>query len=116
MLVVRQRGRIGIARDHNLSIVELVTPEGMTHVLKEDWAKILPYFQDGTFDRLGLPIDQNVGLAALPPGSVGVTFHLNAGKTARGEINTARGDELFYSRILGILRGLFTEEFPTQDF
>lgn len=94
----------------------LKTPEGVVQVLRRDWALIAPFLQDGTFDRLGAPIDQKVGLITHPIDAPGISGRINTGSMARGETPAVRGDELFYTRVLGILRGLFTDEFPTNDF
>lgn len=116
MSVLRKQGTAGVVRG-NVDYVVLKTPEGVFQVLRRDWALIAPFIQDGTFDRLcSLPIDLKAGLINHPIDAPGIPGRINTGSTARGEIPAVRGDELFYTRVLGILRGLFTEEFPTKPF
>lgn len=115
VLVSRKRGTIGVNRYRNIDYIELVTTEGFVQVLREDWVKILPYLQDGSFSQGTFPADVQTGLVSYSTGSFGLVQRLNAGTTAGGEIQTGRGDRNLYLRILSILRGIFTDEFPTQD-
>lgn len=68
-------------------------------VLLEDFAKILPYIQDGTLDPLQYP-------APLISGRPGV----------RRDIHTIdQWDPAFYRRVLDLLITLFPDTYPTSN-
>ena len=61
----------------------------------EDWAKILPYLKDDTLSPPPEPLKPGT------PGYVSVA-------------NIDVYDAYYYGRVLGVLQGLFTQDFPTS--
>lgn len=85
--VLRRRGTAGTAQRSGVEVVVLQDKEGRSLVVqKDDWAKILPFIQDGSFNSFLTP------LALLD-----------------------RADSFLYQRVLLTLRGLFPEPFPTSN-
>jgi hypothetical protein len=67
-------------------------------VLATDYAQILPFVQDGTFDPNQYP--------APPTGNPSVPADLST---------IDQWDSVFFTRVLGRLRALFPESYPTSD-
>ncbi len=70
------------------------------YVLKEDWDKIEPYLRDGTF---------NPQVVAYPKVGFLKPF------AAKDIVNVFKYNQPFYDRILGVLEGLFPEDYPTSN-
>lgn len=68
-------------------------------VRQDDWVKITPYLKDGSFDTTLVPVSREVVQKPL--------------KRFDGSI-TQQGDRILYERILAVLNGLFTVEFPSE--
>jgi hypothetical protein len=78
---------------------EIVRLKGLTFdvsILTSDWEKIIPYLQDGSFS----PYLYSEG------GSY---------KVLHPEVQTSTTEDFLYQRILGILKMLFTEEYPISN-
>lgn len=99
--VVRQQGKATSGVYRGLSYVH-ITGQGLDiSVLGEDWEKILPFIQDGSFDPALVPVSARVGY--LHP-----ERHYDA-----PTLDTQ--DVLFYERVLSILQDIFTDDYPTSD-
>lgn len=99
--VVRKQARATAGVHQHIAYVWLVGEDSNVVVLREDWEQIMPFIQDGTFTPMQTPAVAQVGY--LHPG------------THYDDPTIDQRDPYFYGRVLGILRGLFTEEFPTSD-
>lgn len=66
-------------------------------VFRDDWARIMPYIQDGTFSPTLFPVES--GFKASDP------------KT-RFSASTIDVEDPLYNRVLGVLQQLFTTVFP----
>jgi len=100
--VIRKRARAGVARVKNVDYIEMVGPDTHVFVLRSDWERIYPFVQDESLNTLVAP--------AEPPG------RYSDPQVAYSEPILDRADRKLYDRILGILLGLFTEEFPTRPY
>lgn len=100
--VVRRRARAGVFRVSDVGVVELQGLGVSVLVHGTDWQRILPYVQDESFNTQLNPAGPSVGY--LDP------------DIAYGEPILDRADLQLYNRIYGILRGLFTETYPTRPF
>ena len=69
-------------------------------VLASDYAKILPYVQDGTFDPIQYP----------PPQRAEASPDLDP-EVSRID----QWDPVFYTRVYGLLRALFPESYPISN-
>lgn len=66
----------------------------------DDWEKIIPYLRDGVFNPEIVPVERPQYL--LPEVMLDVAI-------------LDRTDQDFYQRVLGVLQGLFPEDYPTSD-
>jgi hypothetical protein len=82
---------------HGVAFVHLFGIGVDVTILNEDWKKIVPYFQDGTFNPAIVP--------------VGRSFD---GPNSEASIADVV-DPDFYRRVLHVLQQLFTEDFPTSN-
>jgi len=69
-------------------------------VRAEDWVKVLPYLRDGTFNPEISPLQ--------PPQYLQPEVMLNLSILSET-------DQVFYRRVLGVLEGLFPEQYPTSN-
>jgi hypothetical protein len=99
--VVRKQARAQTGTYKNLSYIWLTGLDTDVMVLKEDWELIFPFIEDGSLNPVLAPAQPQTGF--LHP-----TTHYDGSVV---DIN----DTQFYHRVLNILKGLFTEEFPTSD-
>jgi hypothetical protein len=89
----RRKAQVTTGITKNVSYV-LITGRGLkVQVLAEDWAKIMPFIKDGTFDQTVLRSEQDN--AWIDP------------KTAYDISTLDQVDRQYYLRILGTLQGLF---------
>lgn len=100
--VVRRRARAGFFRVQDVDVVELQGVGVSALVQGADWARILPYLQDESFNTLLTP--------------AAATFGYNDPDIAFGEPILDRADLQLYHRVHGTLQGLFTETYPTRPF
>jgi hypothetical protein len=98
--VIRKKSRASVGVHQNLSYVWLRGDDPGVVVLKEDWEKILPYIEDGTFDPTQTPVPRVV---PLDP------------NVMYDEATIDLQDSYLYSRVLVVLRQLFPEKYPTSD-
>lgn len=70
-------------------------------VRADDWAKILPYLKDGSFDPTVVPVLESVVLNPIP--------------NFDSSVIELRDRELF-NRIVGVLNRLFPVTYPTSNF
>jgi hypothetical protein len=101
MSVVRRQAvaRAGVYR--NVPYVRLTGKDLNLTILGEDWEKILPFIQDGTFNPVLVPTSSHVGW--LHPDRHFDSASLDA------------RDPRFYERVLHILQGLFPDDYPTSN-
>ncbi len=100
--ILRRRGSAGVAVRGGVEVAILHDTAGHSLIVhKDDWSKILPLIQDGSFNSLLTPIAPKVGYLRR--------------KEAYSEPILDRADIFLYERILSTLRGLFTEAFPTSN-
>lgn len=89
--VLRKRGTAGVGVFNGAEVAILSDTEGgVAVILKEDWARILPYIQDGTFSPLLFPVATNE--SAVDPIGEGIR-----------------------KRVLSVLQGLFPLAYPTSN-
>lgn len=100
--VIRGRGTVGYARRSGVGVVVLHDNEDRKFtVLRDDWRKIMPFIQDGTFSPAVTPAAPRVGYASP--------------EVAYGESVLDRADRFLYDRIVNTLSPLFPEAFPTSN-
>lgn len=99
--VVRHQARVGIGVYRNMRFVRLTGQDFDMAVLGEDWEKILPFIQDGTFDPSLVPVAPQVGY-------INPAVHYDTATLDARDIR-------FYERVLYILEGLFPEDYPTSN-
>ena len=99
--VIRNRAHARAHVARNVPFVRIKSDEHDILVMKEDWEKILPYIQDGTFNPMVVPRNPQVGYLDF--------------RIAYGEPVLDHADRRLFEAILGTLQLLFTERFPTSD-
>jgi hypothetical protein len=99
--VVRKRGKTFPIRIRNVGAVRIQAEGKDFIVLKEDWDKIEPLILDDVFDPTALPARQ----------AAQYLFY----RVAYNEPVLDWADVPLYFRILGQLKLIFTETFPTSD-
>jgi hypothetical protein len=99
--VFRKKGQAKIGRTKNLGWVRLETPEFHVQVLASDWAKILPYIEDETFNQA--IVKSQIDSVWIDP------------LTSHAPPLIDRTDRQYYLRVLGILQQLFPTAYPTSD-
>lgn len=99
--VVRKRGRAYPARVVDVDYVKLVWREGDMYVLRSDWDRIDPLILDGVFNSQEVPVRQSA-----------VYLHP---QMAFNEPSLDWADRMLYGYVIGQLKLIFTEEFPTSD-
>lgn len=99
--VVRKRGAAYTATCAGVDYVVLNWPEGDMHVLKTDWDKIDPLILEGVMDPTAIPVRQ-AAVYLYPP-------------VAFGEPVLDWADRAMYFYLIGKLKLIFTEQFPTSD-
>jgi len=98
--VFRKRGQAKIGRTKNIGWVRLETPTYHVQVLAEDWAKILPYIQDESFNQV--IVKSQLDSVWIDP------------NTAHAPPLIDRTDRQYYLRVLAVLQGLFPTAYPTS--
>ena len=98
-IVAHTRGHAKSAQyeRRGVSFVRIVGIGVNVVVLIEDWKKIVPYLQDGTFNPAVVPVARS--------------FASSASEATHAHIN----DPDFFNRILRTLLGLFPNDFPTSN-
>lgn len=99
--VLRKRGTAGVGLRGGVEVAILSDNKGTLTILKDDWALILPFLQDGTFNPLIVP--------------AAARFGYQNSSTAYAESVIDRADRFLFNRIHKVLRGLFTETYPTSN-
>jgi len=99
--VLLRQGRAKTGTSRNLQYVRLETPEGNVQVLASDWAKIMPYLQDDSFNQT--VFKSQMDTVWLDP------------LTAHAPSIIDRTDRQYYLRVLNTLQGLFPVEYPTSS-
>lgn len=99
--IVRQQGvaRSGVFK--NVPYVRLSGQGFDLSVLGEDWEKILPFIQDGTFNPSLVPVAAVAGYLHPEEQNNVATLDVR--------------DRLFYERVLYTLQGLFPDDYPTSN-
>lgn len=93
----RGKAKVTIGTTKNVPYV-LISGRGLkVQILADDWAKITPYIQDGSFDQMILVTEQH-----------NVYVDPN---TAYDPSLIDRTDMPYYLYVLGILQGIFSESF-----
>jgi hypothetical protein len=83
---------------HNTSIVR-IWGEGIDVVVRgEDWVLIDPYLKDGSFNTLIVPVPPKPRNPSLKPDTATIDTD----------------DPELYNRVLGVLQGLFPDDYPTS--
>jgi len=98
--VFKKRGQAKIGVKKNVRFVRLETPEFHVQLLASDWAKIMPYIEDESFNQV--VVKSQIDSVWVDPVSAHATALIS------------RTDQQYYLRILGILQGLFPTAFPTS--
>lgn len=98
--VIRKRGSVRITRSQDRNYVIFKSPGADIAVSREDWSKIHPLIQDGTFDPQLFPVE--AGFKEADP-------------LIRFSPSNTRMTDPLYLRILGHLRLLFTATVPTAS-
>ncbi len=93
----RRKAKSAEYERHGVAFVRLFGIGVNVTVLNEDWKRIVPYFQDGTFNPAIVP--------------VGRSFGWPESEASMGDVD----DPDFYLRVLFVLQQLFTEDFPTSN-
>lgn len=99
--VFRKKGQAKIGITKNVGFVRLETPEFHVQILASDWAKIMPYLQDDTFNQA--IVKSQIDSVWIDP------------LTAHDTPLIDRTDRQYYLRVLGILQGLFPTAYPTSS-
>lgn len=98
--VFRKRGQAKIGIKKNVRFVRLETPEFHVQLLASDWAKIMPYIEDESFNQVVVKSQiDSVWIDSL---------------TAHATALVIRTDQQYYLRILTVLQGLFPTAYPTS--
>lgn len=97
---IRKQSHASVGVSQNLAYVWLRGNDPGVVVLKEDWEKILPYIEDGTFSPTQLPVPR---ICPLDP------------RVTYDDATLDWQDAYLYKRVLVVLQGLFPEEYPTSD-
>lgn len=80
--------------ERNVSFLLFLAPGFQILVRGDDWGKIIPFIRDGTL---------------APPPEV---FGTLAGDVSMANIDIK--DPIYYARVLGVLQGIFTQDYPTS--
>ncbi len=96
----RQQAVVKTGRTKNVGYVRIEMSDCHVQILAADWAKILPYIQNDTFNQV--IVKSQIDSVFLDP----VTAHASP--------LIDRTDRQYYLRVLGILQGLFPEAYPTS--
>lgn len=101
-IVGHVRGQYQATRNfvHNTGIVRIWGSDLDVVVREEDWAKIVPYLQDGSFNPQILPTNP---------------IHNSSSKVRMDPATMDQDDPEFYQRVLGVLESLFPDDYPTSD-
>jgi len=100
--VLRHRGKADITRRSGIEAVILSdNRQRVITILKDDWEKIAPFLEDGTFDPLLTPAASDFGYLQKD-----VVFD---------EPVETQADKHLYQLILNTLTPLFSESFPTTN-
>lgn len=101
-IVAHQRGRARVqaGEGRGIGYVRLVGRDVDVVVRREDWAKIMPHVQAGTFEAQVVP----VGTPTVRDPDVHFAF---------GTLDAR--DHVLYARVLGVLQGLFPDDYPTSS-
>lgn len=98
--VFRKQGQAKIGISKNVKFVRLETPEFHVEVLADDWAKILPYIQDESFNQV--VVKSQLDSVWIDPLVAHATPIID------------RTDRQYYLRVLAVLQGLFPTAYPTS--
>jgi hypothetical protein len=99
--VFRKKGHAKVGRTKNIDWVRLETSEYHVQVLASDWAKILPFIKDETFNQA--IVKSQIDSVWIDP------------LTSHAPPLIDRTDRQYYLRVLGILQGLFPTGYPTSS-
>jgi hypothetical protein len=99
-IVAYQRGRARVqgGQGRGIGYVHFMGPDVDVVIRREDWLKILPFIQAGTFEPQLVP----VGTPTVRDPAV----HF-----ASGTLDLR--DRVLYARVLGVLQGLFSDDYPS---
>lgn len=100
---LRRRATISGLRRNNVEFVWIRGPRANKTILKDDWALIEPFLQDGSFTEL-----------VAPTGTGSVRWSWLRREVAFNSPPSDGADKDLYARILNRLTPLFTEEWPTS--
>ena len=101
--VIRKQAKASTGVYQGLGYVWLKGQDSDVVVLKEDWGKILPYVEDGSFSPQQVP-----AAGTQPAGYIYPNRHYD-------DSTLDQRDPYLYSRALHILQGLFPEEYPESE-
>lgn len=98
--VFRKQGQAKIGITKNVRYVRLETPEFHVQVLASDWAKIMPYVEDQSFDQV--IVKSQLDSVWIDP------------LASHSPPLIDRTDRQYYLRVLEVLQGLFPTAYPTS--
>lgn len=100
VVAVRGKGRVSVIDVGGAKWVRIFGNGVDVSVLEDDWRKILPFLQDSTLDPMIHPTKTSLGVDLSKPfDPAWISYR----------------DEVFRSKVLGLLASLFTTAFPTSD-
>lgn len=98
--VFRRQAEVKVGFTKNVKWVRLEAKDFHVQILGEDWAKILPYIQDDSFNQL--VVKSQIDSVYIDP------------NTAHASAIIDHTDRQYYLRVLQTLQGLFPEAYPTS--
>ncbi len=98
---IRHRYTLTSAIIQDVAVIRIVSPKQEVTILKDDWAKIMPYIQDETLTPVLNPTNPQVGY--LDP------------QVSYDEPLFDQADRPLYLYILGLLQRLFPDSIPVSN-
>lgn len=96
---MRKQAQVKTGRVENIGYVRIETSDFQVQVLASDWAKILPYLQDESFNQV--VVKSQIDPVVSDP------------LTAHASPIIDRTDKQYYLKVLHVLQRLFPEKYPT---